>query len=301
MAEAVYFKVDVDTYLGMKNGVPNLLELFRKLKVKATFFLSFGPDKSGRAIFNIWRRKGFLKKMLRTGAPSLYGFKTMFYGTVIPAPMIAVQFPDIVKRIEEEGHEVGVHAWNHRLWQDHLDELPPDKIRSEFNKAFEAYERILEHPPRSTAAPAWYCSGASLAVQDGLGLDYCSDVRGEYPFIPVLGGKEHTTLQIPTTMTCLEEVLGRMSENDLVENFNGELRKDNPNIFPVHAEVEGKRYLNLFRKWLVGILERGMAGLPLHALYEQIDTSSVRRCRILYQDIPGRSGLVAVQETGNLN
>ena len=138
MAKFIYLKVDVDTYLGMKRGVPQLLNLFREFRVKATFFLSFGPDKSGRAIFNIWRQKGFLKKMLRTRAPALYGFRTMLYGTLIPAPMIAVRFPDIVRRIEDGGHEVGVHAWDHRLWQDHLDDLSPQRIQSEFEQAFEA-------------------------------------------------------------------------------------------------------------------------------------------------------------------
>jgi len=63
-------KVDVDTHDGMRDGVPRLLDAFGRFGVKATFFLAFGPDNSGKAIWNLFRRKGFLKKMLRTGAPS---------------------------------------------------------------------------------------------------------------------------------------------------------------------------------------------------------------------------------------
>jgi hypothetical protein len=52
----VGLKVDVDTHDGMRDGVPRLLEIFRKENVKATFFLSFGPDNAGKAIFNIFKQ-----------------------------------------------------------------------------------------------------------------------------------------------------------------------------------------------------------------------------------------------------
>jgi len=58
--------------------------------------------------------------MLRTKAASLYGWKTALYGTLLPAPMIALSFPDGVRRILDEGHEVQLHAWDHRCWQDDL-------------------------------------------------------------------------------------------------------------------------------------------------------------------------------------
>jgi hypothetical protein len=45
-------KTDVDTLKGYREGVPRLLEIFRTRKIKASFFFSFGPDNSGRAIPN---------------------------------------------------------------------------------------------------------------------------------------------------------------------------------------------------------------------------------------------------------
>ena len=57
-------KVDVCTYAGLKNGVPALLRLFDEIDLRASFFVTFGPDHSGRAIRRIFRR-GFLTKMLR--------------------------------------------------------------------------------------------------------------------------------------------------------------------------------------------------------------------------------------------
>ena len=39
-------KVDVDTYDGMRDGVPNFLRLFKTLKIRASFYIPFGPDAS---------------------------------------------------------------------------------------------------------------------------------------------------------------------------------------------------------------------------------------------------------------
>jgi hypothetical protein len=52
-------KVDVDTCIGLKEGVPNLLALFRRCSVPASFFIAFGPDNSGKAIRRVFTR-GFL-------------------------------------------------------------------------------------------------------------------------------------------------------------------------------------------------------------------------------------------------
>jgi undecaprenyl phosphate-alpha-L-ara4FN deformylase len=41
-------KIDVDTRRGMEEGVPALLSALASAGVPATFFLSFGPDNSGR-------------------------------------------------------------------------------------------------------------------------------------------------------------------------------------------------------------------------------------------------------------
>jgi len=40
-------KVDVDTWIGLQEGVSNLLALLRRYAVPASFFVAFGPDNSG--------------------------------------------------------------------------------------------------------------------------------------------------------------------------------------------------------------------------------------------------------------
>src|SRR5215472_17356883 len=84
----VALKVDCDTYIGTRDGVPRLLEAFSARRIRATFFFSYGPDRSGVAAKRVFTQRGFLAKMLRSRAASLYGFPTILYGTFLASPMI---------------------------------------------------------------------------------------------------------------------------------------------------------------------------------------------------------------------
>jgi len=46
----VALQVEVDTRLGMEQGVPRLRKLLGNREIPATFFITFGPDQSGRCV-----------------------------------------------------------------------------------------------------------------------------------------------------------------------------------------------------------------------------------------------------------
>ena len=75
-APILALRVDVDTRRGLREGVPRLLELFRRREVRASFFVALGPDRSGLAIRRAWR-PSFLVKMARTNPLRLYGWRTL--------------------------------------------------------------------------------------------------------------------------------------------------------------------------------------------------------------------------------
>ena len=139
----VALKVDCDTALGTRDGIPRLLALFDRKKIRATFFFSLGPDRSGRAALRVFTRKGFLKKMLRSRAPSLYPIRTMLSGTLLPAPAIGRACRDAIRSVAAAGHETGVHAWDHVGWHDGLPKWARERVAGEYRKLHEEYRAIF--------------------------------------------------------------------------------------------------------------------------------------------------------------
>lgn len=292
-------KVDVDTHVGMRDGVPRLLSSFARHEVRATFFVSFGPDNAGKAVWNVVRRRGFLQKMVRTRAPALYGVRTILSGTLLPSRPIGTAFPDLLRRIVAEGHEVASHAWDHRLWQDHVDRLSAERIRDELRRAFDAFADALGAPPRAVAAPAWFATPTSLRVQDDLDLDYASDMRGGPPVFVDYDGYASRTLQIPTTQPCLEELLagGERDVARLAEAVVGSApATDDPRVIPLHAEVEGGRFRSVLDRMLDALRCDGVTCRPLGELADRARMRA-RRVAVGLAEIPGRAGPVLVPTT----
>lgn len=295
----VAIKVDVDTWIGLKEGVPRLLALFRHFAVPASFFIAFGPDNSGKALRRIFKR-GFLHKMWRTNAVRIYGVKTLLCGTLLPSPIIGDMAPELLRAVLDDGHELGIHGYDHVLWQDRLQGLGEAGIANEIERAIASYVKTLKISPQSFAAPGWQATDASLAVQDRQGFLYCSDTRGVFPFLPRMHGQTFQTLQIPTTLPTLDEVLGLdgMQGEQVNDVFLSQLRSDRLNVHTIHAEVEGRTQLDLFASLLKHLEVQGVAYVKLcdvaKALLHQ-GPDDLPRAAIQPRPIPGRAGEVACQ------
>lgn len=291
-------KVDVDTYIGTRDGVPRLLEILSRFGIRATFYFSMGPDNSGKAIRRIFTRKGFLKKMLRTGAPSVYGLRTLLYGTLFPAPMIAESFPDILKQTEAAGHEVGIHCWDHVKWHDFLPWLPKPVTVMELGRASALFEEIFGHRTRTTAAPGWTVSPDSLEIQDAMGLDFCSDSRGTAPFFPVMDGRRFRTLQVPTTWPTMDELLGEGGITaDTINDHYLPLLGEGLNVHTIHAELEGGAFAHLFTDLLERLTTRHVRFVTLAEAAEEFGRGA-NNAPLAMGDLPGRPGRVAIQGVG---
>ena len=289
-------KVDVDTLRGYLEGVPALLALFRKRGIRASFFFSMGPDNSGKAIRRVFR-PGFLAKMLRTKAPSTYGFRTLLYGTLLPAPMIVSTDPGILANAAAEGHDCGVHCWDHVKWQDRLPKLAEGEIRRDFARAFDLFRSVTGRAAKSCAAPGWQTTPASLSVQDGFDLDYASDVReGRYPFYPKAGGRTFKTLQLPTTLPTLDEIYGTMPESDIPERYAAQL-KPGFNLHTIHAEMEGLGQMDLFERILDRCAEAGAVFSALDDIAARCEGTLAPVCGVAAGRLAGRAGTLTIQMT----
>ena len=298
MTQVLNLKVDVDTERGTRIGVNNLLKLFRELNIKATFLFSLGPDNTGRAIRRIFR-KGFFKKVSRTSVISTYGLRTLMNGVLLPGPHIAKRHGDILKKVEDEGHEVGIHSYDHVRWQDHLAKMDEAQVLAEFNKAREAFKQVFGREALTAGTAGWQANAHSLLAYDEAQLLYGSDCRGETPFFPVVNHKVYKTLQLPSTLPTLDELLGlpEYPMKVLTPYLISKLQEKHPNIFTLHAELEGTKHIDWFKSFLIAILEKGVTlqrgDTIARACLAQKE--NIPPCEFQQGTMPGRSGRLAMQ------
>jgi peptidoglycan/xylan/chitin deacetylase (PgdA/CDA1 family) len=289
----VGLRVDVDTRRGLDQGVPRLLELFRRLGISASFFVTMGPDNSGLAVRRALR-PSFLAKMWRTNPFKLYGLRTLLSGTLVPARLVGAGSPAMLRQIAAEGHEVAPHGWDHVGWQDRIDRLDQLAVRADLDLAARAFTAAVAVAPAASAAPGWRTSPVALAAQDGLGLLYASDTRGETPFRPHVGGGVLETLQLPTTMPTMDEVLGRVAN---VPAALARAVRARINVFTLHAEVEGGAHLKTFEAFL-GELDASrmrLARLDHLATAVRAVGDDLPAARVVRGWIEGRSSWITLQ------
>ncbi len=290
-------KVDVDTDRGTRVGVPNLVADCQDFAAPAAFLFSLGPDQTGRAITRVFR-PGFFQKVSRTSVVQLYGLRTLLNGTLLPAPHIGRRNAAAMRAVRDAGFEVGIHAYNHYRWQDHVQTMSLDAVRAEFIAARAEFLRIFGHEARTAGAAGWQSNARSRQVYDEAGLRYASDTRGGPAFFPRVDGQVFQTLEIPSTLPTFDELMGRPEYPDdrIVPHFLSLLRADQPNVFTLHAEIEGMGRRHLFRALLAACQQAGVEFIRLDHLADEL---LANRAAIPVRDqvlgtVDGRSGLVAV-------
>ena len=320
-APRLALKVDVDTYRGTLEGVPRLLELFAKEGVQATFFFSLGPDTSGKAIKRVF------------GTAASYGVRTMLYGTLLPAPDIGGR-PESVARMREAaaaGHAVGIHAWDHIDWHDHLPDMSRERIESVVAREHARFAEVFGRPARLQAAPGWTATPLSVEVQEAHGIVATSDTRGGGPFFPLRAdGTPSRVLEIPSTLPTLDELLalplrgtGSQAERAcevLRMSVRGEgaagggdaARADGAlHIHSIHTEIEGATsfaasFASLLRAWKsdgVAFLTfeeicRTLLAAPAPARSAREQTGIPIK-RLSFTTLPGRATPVATQASSS--
>ena len=297
-APRLAIKIDVDTDRGTREGVPALSALLQRKGVPATFLFSLGPDNTGRAIRRIFR-PGFFSKVSRTSVVSTYGLRTLMNGVVLPGPDIAKRNREAMRAVAAAGFETGIHCWDHVFWQDRLFALSEARVAEEFGKAARAYQDVFGKPARTAGAAGWQANAASLAAYDAAGLDYATDARGRAPFYPVAGGRRFHTLQIPTTLPTLDELMGRPEypTEPLADELLRRLAPGRFDVFTIHAEIEGMSMIDWFGRFLDRAKAAGVAFVSsaeeaanLNAAREMVPVAELAQ-----GEVDGRSGTMAIE------
>ncbi len=312
MKKYLALKVDVDTLKGTRQGVPQLIDLFKKHQVGATFLFSLGPDHTGRAIKRVFR-KGFFAKVKRTSVVSHYGFPTLLYGTVLPGPDIGKRSGDTLRRARDEGFEVGIHCWDHVRWQDGLSTASEQWTRAEMERAQNRFCDIFKTPAKTHGAAGWQMNTHALRLTQSMGFEYCSDGRAHHgegvPHYPVVNAEIIDCPQLPTTLPTLDELIGLdgVTEQNVHETLLAVSAKNDwksppplgfdtpPHVFTMHAELEGMRCLPALDKLLNGWKEQGFTLVATETIAGQLAREKLPYFVAEQGAIAGRSGTLLVQ------
>ena len=288
-------KVDVDTFRGTRDGVPRLVELFKRHGAGATFLFSLGPDHTGRALKRIFR-PGFFSKVQRTSVLKHYGVTTLLYGTVLPGPDIGRRCASTLRSVRDAGFEVGIHCWDHVRWQDGVAGADADWTEKQMSFARNRFREIFGFDAQAHGAAGWQTNRHAAWVEEQH-FDYASDVRGSSPFIPLWSGVRIGCPQLPTTLPTLDELIGLegIDEQSVAAFLLEKTKPVADHVFTAHAELEGGNLLPALDALLSGWKAQGYELVSLRTYFESLDAASLPRRDVVYGEIPGRSGALALQ------
>jgi peptidoglycan/xylan/chitin deacetylase (PgdA/CDA1 family) len=290
---SIALKVDVDTLRGTQQGVPRLLAQLQRHRVRATFLFSLGPDHTGWALRRVFR-PGFLSKVSRTSVLSHYGWRTLMYGVLLPAPDIGRRARGAMVEALRQGHECGIHTWDHVPWQDQVRRRDADWTRRQMALAWERYAEIFGQQPGTHGAAGWQMNETALQQIDDWGLSHASDGRGTGPYRPSVGGRALRHVQYPTTLPTLDEIIGHggVDEGNAERALLALTGSDRDQVYTLHAELEGGLLGPVFERLLQGWKAQGHSLLPLADLHRAQKTGAdeLPVLPLRWGSVAGRSG-----------
>jgi len=296
MKKMLGLKINVDTYRGTREGVPRLMALLKQHDAQATFFFSMGPDHTGRNVNKIFRT-GFLKNAIRTSVLENYGISSLLYGTLLPAPDIGKKCAKIMLSVRDAGFDTGIHSYDHYRWQEHVSGQNEEWSRNEMQCSVDRYTELFGEAPHAYAAANWQTNRHALRYTQHLGLEYCSDTRGSYPFIPTWNAEIIACPQIPTTLPTLDELINHngITLDNITQHVLDLTEKipDSGHVFTLRVEADGGKRLEVLEKLLVNWKSQGYEIVNLSHFIKGMDLSSLPHCEVEMRSVEGCVNLIA--------
>lgn len=118
-----------------------------------------------------------------------YGLKQTFF---VPG-WVAEHYPDIVKRIQDDGHDIGLHGYLH----ERLNSLSAEMEDYWFMRGFDALQKVTGVRPRGFRAPSYRFSKNTLNYLAREGFVYDSSLMGnDVPYL--IESDNGGLLELPT-------------------------------------------------------------------------------------------------------
>jgi undecaprenyl phosphate-alpha-L-ara4FN deformylase len=292
-------RIDVDFPVGLRRGVPWLLDRLGERGMRATFFVVAGRNSGRRALLRSidpdyldrLRRLGPLSVARRLGASILRN-----------EPFLeSAEARAVLKRCLAEGHEIAAHGHDHAWWADEVWRAAPARLAEEIDRACDALERATGASRVSFGAPSWRTTDDVMRHLERRGVPYLSECWGVEPFRTLDGaGAPIRVPHLPITAPSLEALAldgHRDPPGAVLAALEAEADSQRLAVLCAHDYFEGLLRRDLFVALLDRLAARGLPTEPLEAAASSVAPrlDVLPACRVVRAPVSGFHGYVSWQ------
>jgi peptidoglycan/xylan/chitin deacetylase (PgdA/CDA1 family) len=254
----VALRIDIDTLYGLAKGVPHLLDVLGERGIRASFYYPVGWEGDLISVLRSrFIRSGRKLAIHAAGRNNAVIHALSIVHSLLFAPRFSTHAPSL-RRIIDEGHELGVHGYVHARWRNPTDR----EIANEVRMMCLGYEKLFGVRPAGFATPFFFSSPAVYERCEEYGIRYVSSTftdsirrHGDITEIPVTADVIHHGTPLPlayyyhAVSTDDTEALCRCRKH-LASLDTGLVSMH------IHPKDEGTRLLSLFERVLDELMAR---------------------------------------------
>ncbi len=239
-------RVDLESQKGISKGLPKLLDVLAKHNIKASFYLVMGGESN---IFEILMNRGNVPGASERRV-KVFSFFEKVRMALFPMDFVKHNIK-ILRRIIDEGHELGVHGWKHRRWTRNLERID---IQKDVSTAVEKYVKLFGTKPKSFCSPAFRTNDSVITVLEKNGFEVISDYFGDLPSKV----KGTNLVNVPVTIKgqmntpIIENLVVRgYSDNEIFDYLKNKIKTKKLSVMYVHGLFECIEKIDLLEKLFI--------------------------------------------------
>ena len=216
-------RVDVDTYEGLKYGIPKIVQLSKELDFPVTIYLSLGKFATGRNIFRVIRTRKNVKL-------NIQGFKrnynrSLIRGLILPSKVIGSKEKELLNSYNKnELLEFHPHGFNHTKWASNFINFSYERTEKYIKAIIDEYDLIFNKKPVANAAPNFQTNNYYFELLKKLDFAFSSDFYKKPPFVleienTIKNSKPYNITQLSVTEPTIEELLLKGKSVDQIKNI----------------------------------------------------------------------------------
>jgi undecaprenyl phosphate-alpha-L-ara4FN deformylase len=209
-------RIDVDSRRDVAL-LPQLLDLLQHFEIKASFFVTTGPDRLALNMFKYLTNPRSWGRFIKA-RPLRYRLQT--FNGILQTKHVEAVCPEALLRASEEGHELGLHGYDHYTWMNTLQKMSEIEIAERLREGLKALQASTQAEIKSFASPGFRVTDALLQAIDKIGFDYSSDFKinqPTIPFYPERGKIRSRVLQVPVSMDSIGELFIKGLSRDQIK------------------------------------------------------------------------------------